>query len=208
MPATSLQKVGTGATKDWKQYILKNWAGKHLATNYVDWHQVSNMISYKINVLESLSEVNMGWSSPICERVRKKIVEYFKSNVPSTSNCKACQSHHIQCITSSKDSEKLEKISLRKGQGPKTFVGCLWSSALRRHCNTHWHDSVIDITKWAQEYFQKPLFQSGKVFYGQTSPNLTFLLEITDAVSSLKGRGTFVISIQFKSQHLWWCGGA
>ncbi len=43
------------------------------------------------------------------------------------------------------------------GTRPKTFVGCPWSSALRRHCITHWHDSVIDITKWAQEYFQKPL---------------------------------------------------
>ncbi len=29
--------------------------------------------------------------------------------------------------------------------------------ALRRHCITHRHDSVIDITKWAQEYFQKPM---------------------------------------------------
>ncbi len=28
---------------------------------------------------------------------------------------------------------------------------------LRRHCITHQHDPVIDITKWAQEYFQKPL---------------------------------------------------
>ncbi len=31
----------------------------------------------------------------------------------------------------------------------------LW--ALGRHCITHRHDSVIDITKWAQEYFQKPM---------------------------------------------------
>ncbi len=47
------------------------------------------------------------------------------------------------------------------------------------------------------------------MFYGQTSPNLTFLLEITDTVSSgLKRRETVqhVISIQFKSQHLWWYG--
>ncbi len=29
--------------------------------------------------------------------------------------------------------------------------------ALRRHCITHRYDSVIDITEWAQEYFQKPL---------------------------------------------------
>ncbi len=31
---------------------------------------------------QSLSEVKMGRGSPICERVRKKIVEYFKNNVP------------------------------------------------------------------------------------------------------------------------------
>ncbi len=29
--------------------------------------------------------------------------------------------------------------------------------ALGQHCITHRHDSVIDITKWAQEYFQKSL---------------------------------------------------
>ncbi len=61
-----------------------------------------------------------------------------------------------------------------------------------------------------QGSFITALFQSGKVFNGQTSPNLTFLLEIMDAVSSgLKRRETFqrVISVQFKSQHHWWCGG-
>ncbi len=59
------------------------------------------MISYKRDVLywQSLSKVKMGIGSPICERVRKKIVEYFKNNVPQ----------HLQCIISSKDSEKLEK---------------------------------------------------------------------------------------------------
>ncbi len=48
------------------------------------------MISYKRDVLErqSLSEVKMGRGSPICERVRKTIVEYFKNNVPQLSNCK------------------------------------------------------------------------------------------------------------------------
>ncbi len=60
------------------------------------------MISYKMDVLErqSLSEVKMGRCSPICERVRKKIVEYFKNNVPQ---------RQIATLTSSKDSEKLEK---------------------------------------------------------------------------------------------------
>ncbi len=72
------------------------------------------MISYKRDVLErqSLSEVKMGRGSPICERVHKKIVEYFKNNVlqRQIENVKRlCKSHHLQCITSSKDSEKLEK---------------------------------------------------------------------------------------------------
>ncbi len=42
------------------------------------------MISYKRDVLErqSLSEVKIGRGSPICVRVHKKIVEYFKNNVP------------------------------------------------------------------------------------------------------------------------------
>ncbi len=62
------------------------------------------MIRYKRDVLErqSLSEVKMGRGTPICERVRKKIVEYVKLQ-------RLCISHHLQCITSSKDSEKLEK---------------------------------------------------------------------------------------------------
>ncbi len=41
------------------------------------------MISYKRDVLErqNLSEVKMGRGSPICERVCKKIVEYFKGDL-------------------------------------------------------------------------------------------------------------------------------
>ncbi len=43
-----------------------------------------------------------------------------------------------------------------------------------------------------QGSFKMDCFTNGKVFYSQTSPNLTFLLEITDAVSSgLKRRETF-----------------
>ncbi len=47
------------------------------------------MISYKRDVLErqSLSEVKMGRGSPICERVRKKIVEYLKTTFLNI-NCK------------------------------------------------------------------------------------------------------------------------
>ncbi len=49
------------------------------------------------------------------------------------------------------------EISVRKGQGRRPLLDARGLRALRRHCITHWHDSVIDITEWAQEYFQKPL---------------------------------------------------
>ncbi len=68
-----------------------------------------------------------------------------------------CKSHLLQCITSSKGSEKLEKSLCVKGQGRRPLLDARGLWALRRHCITHRHDSVIDITKWAQEYFQKPL---------------------------------------------------
>ncbi len=46
---------------------------------------------------------------------------------------------------------------MRKGQGRRTLLDARGVRALRRHGITHQHDSVINITKWAQEYFQKPL---------------------------------------------------
>ncbi len=55
--------------------------------------KIYNTIIYKRDVLErqSLSEVEMGRGSPICERVRKKIVEYFKNNIPQYQIAKALQ---------------------------------------------------------------------------------------------------------------------
>ncbi len=188
----------------------------------------------------------MGRGSPICERVRKKIVEYFKNNAPQRQIAKVLQISSSTVHNIIKRFRETGEISVCKGQSQRPLLDARGLRALRRHRLTHRHDSVIDITKWAQEYFQKPLpvntirraicrcqlklyhakrkpyvnmvqkccrvlwakahlKWTGKVFYGQTSPNLTFLLEITDAVSSgLKRRETFqrVISVQFKSQHL------
>ncbi len=47
----------------------------------------------------------------------------------------------------------------------KPYVNMVW--ALRRHCITHRHDPVIHITKWAQEYFQKPLSVNNLQLYLQ-----------------------------------------
>ncbi len=49
---------------------------------------------------------------------------------------------------------------MRKGQGRRPLLYACGLRGLRRHCITHRHDSVINVTKWAQEYFQKPLLVS------------------------------------------------
>ncbi len=117
------------------------------------------MISYKRDVLErqGLSEVKMGRGSPICERVRKNIVEYFKNNVPQRQIAKALQISSSTVHNIIKRFRETGDISVRKGQGQRTLLDARGLRALRWHCITHRHDSVIDITKWAQEYLQKPL---------------------------------------------------
>ncbi len=77
------------------------------------------MISYKRDVLErqSLSEVKMGRGSPICERVRKKIVEYFKNNVPQHQIAKALQISSSTVHNIIKRFRETGEISVRNGQG-------------------------------------------------------------------------------------------
>ncbi len=93
----------------------------------------------------------MDRGSPIYERVRKMIVAYFKKNVPQYQIAKALQSssstvHYII---------KRFRETVRKGQGWRPLLDAHGLRALRQHCITHRHDSVIDITNSAQEFFQK-----------------------------------------------------
>ncbi len=117
------------------------------------------MISCKRDVLErqSLSEVKMGRGTPIFERLRKKIEEYFKNNVLQCQIAKALQISSSTVHNIIKRFRETGEISVRKGQGWRPLLDARGLWALRRHCITHQLDSVIDITKWAQEYFQKPL---------------------------------------------------
>ncbi len=77
------------------------------------------MISYKRDVLERqcLSEVNIGGGSPICERVRKNIVEYFKNNVPQRQIAKALQISSSTVHNTIKRFRETGEISVRKEQG-------------------------------------------------------------------------------------------
>ncbi len=99
----------------------------------------------------------MGRGSQICERVRKKIVEYFKNNVPQREIAKALQISSFTVHNIIKRFRETGEISVRKGQGRKPLLDACGLRALRQHFITHRRDCVTDITKWAQEYFQKPL---------------------------------------------------
>ncbi len=99
----------------------------------------------------------MGRGSPICERVRKKIVEYFKNNIPQYQIEKTLQISSSTMHNLIKRFKESGEISVRMGQGWKPLLVARGFQVFRRHCITHRHDSVIDIAKWAQEYFQKPL---------------------------------------------------
>ncbi len=180
----------------------------------------------------SLSEVKMGRGSPICERVLKKIVEYNQCQIAKALQISSSTVHNII-----KRFRETGEISVRKGQGRRHLLD---ACGLRPSNDTHQHDSVIDITKWAQDYFQKPLSVNTicraicrcqlKLYHAKRKPYVNMVQKrrhvlwakahlkwtvskwkIMDAVSfGLKRRETFqhVISVQFKSQYLWWYGGA
>ncbi len=82
------------------------------------------MIIYKRNVLvrQSLSEVKMGRGSPICERVRKKIVEYFKNNVAQRQIAKALQISSSTVHNIIKRFRETGEISVPKGQGRRPLL--------------------------------------------------------------------------------------
>ncbi len=84
-------------------------------------------------------------------------MEFFKNNVPQRQIAKALQISSSTVHNIIKRFRETEEISVRKGQGRRPLLDARGLRALRRHCITHRHDSVINITKWAQEYIQKPL---------------------------------------------------
>ncbi len=98
------------------------------------------MISYKRDVVErqSLSEVKMGRCFPICERVLKRLWNTLKTTFLNIKLQRLCKSHHLQCITLSKDSEKLDKSLCERD---KTKDLCWMPVVFRPSDDTH-HSSA------------------------------------------------------------------
>ncbi len=72
----------------------------------------------------------MGRGSPICERVRKKIVEYIKNNVPQHQISKALQILSYKVHNIIRGFKETREISVRKGQGRRTLLDACGLRAL------------------------------------------------------------------------------
>uniref|UniRef100_A0A8C1RUF4 Chloride channel, voltage-sensitive 2a n=1 Tax=Cyprinus carpio TaxID=7962 RepID=A0A8C1RUF4_CYPCA len=110
--------------------------------------------SYKISCL---SEVKMGRGSPIPPMLRRKIAEQYQKGV---SQRKIAKSLKLSSSTVHNIIQRFREsgtISVCKGQGQKTILDARDLRALRRHCITYRNATIMEITTWAQEYFQKTL---------------------------------------------------
>uniref|UniRef100_A0A8C1RV65 Chloride channel, voltage-sensitive 2a n=1 Tax=Cyprinus carpio TaxID=7962 RepID=A0A8C1RV65_CYPCA len=116
--------------------------------------------SYKISSLsewQCLSEVKMGRGSPIPPMLRRKIAEQYQKGV---SQRKIAKSLKLSSSTVHNIIQRFREsgtISVCKGQGQKTILDARDLRALRRHCITYRNATIMEITTWAQEYFQKTL---------------------------------------------------
>ncbi len=153
----TFQKVGTGSNKRPEKlnvHIRNSWR-----TNLQLIRSIGNMIGYKKSLSEwqCLSEVKMGRGSPIPPMLRRKIVEQYQKGV---SQRKIAKSLKLSSSTVHNIIQRFREsgtISVRKGQGRKTILDARDLRALRRHCITYRNATVMEITTWAQEYFQKTL---------------------------------------------------
>ncbi|KAK3528868.1 hypothetical protein QTP70_011745 [Hemibagrus guttatus] len=97
----------------------------------------------------------MGRGSPIPPMLRRKIVEQYQKGV---SQRKIAKSLKLSSFTVHNIIQRFREsgtISVRMGQGQKTILDARDLRALRRHCITYRNATVMEITTWAQEYFQK-----------------------------------------------------
>ncbi|KAK3524860.1 hypothetical protein QTP86_010093 [Hemibagrus guttatus] len=99
----------------------------------------------------------MDRGSPIPPMLRPKIVEQYQKGV---SQRKIAKSLKLSSSTVHNIIQRFREsgtISVRKGRGRKTILDARDLRALRRHCITYRNATVMEITTWAQEYFQKTL---------------------------------------------------
>ncbi len=73
-------------------------------------------------------KIQMGRGSPICEKCVKRLWNTLKTTFFNIKLQRLCKSHHLQCITSSRDSEKLEKSLRVRDKGRRPLLDARGSS--------------------------------------------------------------------------------
>ncbi|KAK3547521.1 hypothetical protein QTP86_021499 [Hemibagrus guttatus] len=99
----------------------------------------------------------MDRGSPIPPMLRRKIVDQYQKGVSQRQIAKSLKLSSSTVHNIIQRFRESGTISVRKGQGRKTILDVRDLRALRRHCITYRNATVMEITTWAQEYFQKTL---------------------------------------------------
>ncbi|KAK3525958.1 hypothetical protein QTP70_011402 [Hemibagrus guttatus] len=99
----------------------------------------------------------MGRGSPIPPMLQRKIVEQYQKGIFQRKIAKSLKLSSSTVHNIIQRFRESGTISVRKGQGRKTILDACDLRALRRHCIRYRNATVMEITTWAQEYFQKTL---------------------------------------------------
>ncbi|MGL4878608.1 hypothetical protein [Paraclostridium dentum] len=84
-------------------------------------------------------------------------MEQFQKNDPQRKIVKTLKIPPSTVYTIIKRFRESGPISVCKGQGRRSKLDAHDLLTLRQHCIKNNHDSLLDITAWAQEHFQKSL---------------------------------------------------
>ena len=99
----------------------------------------------------------MGRGSPLCAKLRERIVSQFKDNFSQRKIAKNLGLSPSAVHNIVKRFRVSREVSECKGQGWKPLLNACDYRALRRYCLRNRHATMMDIATWAREYFGKSL---------------------------------------------------
>ena len=91
----------------------------------------------------------MGRGSPLCAKLRERIVSQFKDNVSQRKIAKNLGLSPSTVHNIVKRFRESGEISVRKGQGRKPLLNVHDHRALRQYCLRNHHATMMDIATWA-----------------------------------------------------------
>ncbi len=157
MRATHSKKVGTGSNKRPEKlnvHIRNSWR-----TNLQLIRSIGTWLGIKRASQSGSVSQKSRWEEdhqfPQC--CGEKIVEQYQKGVSQRKIAKSLKLSSSTVHNIIQRFREFGTISVRKGHGRKTILDARDLRALRRHCITYRNATVMEITTWAQEYFQKTL---------------------------------------------------